>query len=249
MRLPGWPFHVAPPKTRDYTQNLRRYKSRNSLLASRSGLTPSFDTSYNDDIASAAVESLKTKCNDIPDTLAPQRLDRFVIDLFDSIGKDMGGNSDIFNDGLTEKISPVKIGRIALAELQDGIHALGAVFRRRHSDGDEARDGLSDKEGFPRHENVSGDTDKFTRVYELSNDAEACSATDSLSGEQVANMVFDSVGRCVDNESLEHKEPQSSIQSDLDGQYYARKRKSLSASDILKALRGSNVQVFRRINR
>ena len=85
VRLPCWTVDKKPPPTKDYTQNLRRYKLKHSDFGSR--MTEGVGSESLDSVASA------------DDQTQELSHDRFIIALFDAVGKDIGRSdvSDLYS--------------------------------------------------------------------------------------------------------------------------------------------------------
>ncbi|KAI3660051.1 hypothetical protein MP638_005329 [Amoeboaphelidium occidentale] len=129
LRLEGWPLNSTLSKIRDYTQNLRRYKLRQTSHGGKQ--TPTFDA---DDSVPFSEESGSLGEGQF---VYEQQLDRFIIDIFDCIGKDIG-SSDIGNIDkyVAQQKDPYdfresnanKIGRITAAELKTAVQLLQVAF-------------------------------------------------------------------------------------------------------------------------
>lgn len=110
IRLGGWPLNSTPPGTRDFTKNLRRFRVNNSLNNPKMNVSLTGTTS-DDEQTDGTISAL----------LSP---DRFVIELFDVIGKDIGISAfPSFSDTIEDNHSR-SIGRLTLDEFRTGVQVL-----------------------------------------------------------------------------------------------------------------------------
>ena len=127
VRLNGWPLHSYPPGARDFTQNLRRYKLRNSMTTLRYG--SQFDEfedaeEEDDDDDTAAGKQATQDINLIdPQQYHELSMDRFLIDLFDISGKDIGNSEETEDVAASKRVRT--IGRLTAKEILEGIQSLG----------------------------------------------------------------------------------------------------------------------------
>jgi hypothetical protein len=274
VRLDGWPLHTSPPVTKDYTRNLRRYKMRSSMLGARSGL-PSSSSFIGDTFIEQRTGVFSNAPHDevggnTEAVYQRQDIEMFVIDLFDIIGKDMGG-SDIFatdddvddeRDGSssgsraaiqdiaeTDKYEfrdrMVKIGRASYHEIQDAIRQLGVRFQQPSPN--------DPHEMHRRHPDDAG-------VYDYSTTYPSSSLSrkndDDDEGDQDRNYVdiaeavvlkraFEVVGH---SRMIDYPPVDTSIASDNNQHHYhIRALSSLSAADISRALKQLRIRILRKI--
>ena len=218
VRLEGWPMGQTPPPTRDYTQNLRRFKLRHSSTGGRGGVDIGveynpFDDDDDDETPTATQHPQTALVKPLErHHLRELRYDRFVVDLFDETGKDIG-RTDMFSpcshdqssdryDFRNGSMGTKNIGRLTAQEIRDGISTMDVAFRK-------SEPGLLKRE---------------------------------VSGDEVVELLFSTVGSSTDVDPVDDPTGESS-----DRYYHARKRDALSAADIKRGLESMNIKVFSRI--
>jgi hypothetical protein len=149
VRLDGWEMGEMPLATRDYTRNLRRYKLKHSSMSGRSGVdlgVSNFfdDDDVDDDDDTATGEETPKEAEQ--EHWRELRADRFIVDLFDQCGKDIGSTDSFGQSSVgfswderlnryTARVDPSsmvkQLGRITPQEVRDALVEMDIGFRQQ----------------------------------------------------------------------------------------------------------------------